>query len=116
MRALIGYTGFVGSNLDRQGMFHARFNSKNFQALANQEFDEVWCAGVQAAKWWANQNPEADWDRISALLRMLGTIKARRFVLISTVDVFACPIGVDETTVPVHYDLLAYGRNRLRVE
>src|SRR6266545_1620142 len=116
MRGLIGYSGFVGSNLDRQGAFDALFNSKNFQALAGQAFDEIWCAGVQASKWWANQNPEADWNAIDSLLGVLKTVKADRFVLISTVDVFKSPIAVDERTLPDRHGLHAYGLHRLRVE
>src|SRR4051812_7816206 len=116
MRALIGHTGFVGGNLNRQGVFDARFNSQNIEDLAGQEFDEIYCAGVAAAKWWANQNPQADRDGIEKLLAVLDTVKAGRFVLISTVDVFKVPVAVDEKTVPRGSGLHAYGRHRLLVE
>src|SRR5262249_12027031 len=116
MRALIGYTGFVGGNLDRQGVFEAYFNSKNFAALAGREFDEIWCAGMQAVKWWANQNPAEDWRRIKDLLEVLETVKARNLVLISTVDVFEPPVDVDERTQPRSDGLHAYGLHRLRAE
>ena len=116
MRALIGHTGFVGSNLSHQGAFDAVFNSKNFRSLAGRKFDEIWCAGVQAAKWFANEHPEEDWNGISALFDVLDTVEAERFVLISTIDVFRSPMAVDETTRP-HYDgLHPYGLHRLRAE
>jgi len=115
-RALIGHTGFVGSNLDRQQHFTDHFNSGNFRQIAGQNFDEVVCAGVQAVKWWANRNPEADWAGIAPLLEVLETAQTRRFVLISTVDVYRVPLGVDENTA-IHTDgLHAYGRHRWRVE
>jgi nucleoside-diphosphate-sugar epimerase len=116
MRALIGHTGFVGSNLDRQGAFDARFNSRNVADLAGREYDEIWCAGIQAVKWWANQNAAEDWRRIEALLDALKSVQARRFVLFSTVDVFRSPLAVDEHTTPEHEGLHAYGLHRLRVE
>lgn len=115
-RALIGHTGFVGSNLATQQDFTHHYNSKNFTEMAGERFDEVVCAGVQAVKWWANQNPEEDWAGIQPLLDVLDRVEAKRFILISTVDVYKSPIGVDEAT-PIETDgLHAYGLHRWRVE
>ena len=36
---LIGYTGFVGSNLNSQAQFENLYNSKNIDTIENQEFD-----------------------------------------------------------------------------
>lgn len=117
MDALIGHTGFVGSNLAAQRPFAANFNSRNIDDIRGGAFDTVVCAGVQAQKWWANQNPEADWDGIQALIERLATIKARRFILISTVDVFLPPTGFSERQTNVDDPQLhAYGKNRLRLE
>ena len=49
--AIIGNTGFVGSNLIRQRHFDAFYNSKNIET---KSFDLVICAGVPAVKWLAN--------------------------------------------------------------
>ena len=116
-RALIGYTGFVGSNLDRDmdGITH-RYNSQNFRDMAGEQFDEVICAGVQAVKWWANQNPDEDWATIQPLLDVLDQVQTRQFTLISTVDVYKRPLDVDEDT-PVEIDgLHPYGAHRWKVE
>lgn len=113
--ALIGHTGFVGSNLDRQLHFTARFNSGTIGELAGQSFDTIVCSGVRAVKWMANREPEADWAAIEQLLGPLSQAKARRLVLISTIDVYADPVGVDEDTPPP-VENHAYGRHRLRVE
>lgn len=114
--ALIGYTGFVGGNLDNQFTFTSRFNSKNIESIRGEAFDLVVIAGVQAKKWWANQNPAEDWAQIERLLGALESVKATRCVLISTIDVYARPVGVDEET-PVSEDPAnAYGSHRLRVE
>ena len=57
--ALIGYTGFVGSNLLRQRPFDACFNSSNIDQIAGRSFDLVVCCGARAEKWKANADPEA---------------------------------------------------------
>lgn len=114
--ALIGHTGFVGSNIAKSlGEFEG-FNSKNFQEMAGRSFDLIICSGVQAVKWWANQNPEEDWRQISRLLDVLKDTQAKKFVLISTVDVYQTPIGVDETSNIDEAGLHAYGLHRWRVE
>lgn len=114
-QALIGHTGFVGSNLDGP-IFTHRFNSRNIKAASGQHFDSVICAGVQAVKWWANQNPEEDWKGILPLLDVLSEVSADRFVLISTVDVFATPKDVNEATQIDTDGLHPYGLHRFRVE
>jgi hypothetical protein len=60
--ALIGYTGFVGSNLDRQHAFDDRYNSKNINAIAGKSYDLIVCAGIQAKKWWASEHPDEEWE------------------------------------------------------
>jgi hypothetical protein len=59
-RALVGYTGFVGSNFMQQHSFTSLFNSKNINEIADQQFNLLVCAGVSAVKWLANQEPEND--------------------------------------------------------
>ena len=114
--ALSGYTGFVGSNLDQQHTFSARFNSKNIEEIRNATFDLVIVAGVQAKKWWANQNPKEDWQQIERLLNNLATVQTEKLVLISTIDVYPRPFGVDEETPICEDSKNAYGTHRLRVE
>ena len=114
--ALIGHTGFVGSNLKRQRDFAHLFNSTTIADIDGRGFDNVVCAGVSAVKWWANQNPEEDRSRIEGLMRHLETIRARNFTLISTIDVYNPPLGVDERDLPVLAGLHAYGSNRAMLE
>jgi nucleoside-diphosphate-sugar epimerase len=116
--ALIGFTGFVGSTLLKQTTFaqDALFRSTNIAEIENREFDTVVCAGAPAQKWLANKNPEDDLEKITALAGHLSKVRARRFILISTVDVFKSPIGVDETT-PIEKDgLHPYGLHRRVLE
>lgn len=114
--ALIGYTGFVGSNILQQAQFDELYNSKNINDISGRSFDLVVCAGVPAVKWWANQNPEEDLAIINSLAEIYQTIKAKTFVLISTVDVYPIPINVIESTEIEPEDVCPYGKHRLLLE
>lgn len=116
MRALIGHSGFVGGNLRRLMPFDALFNSKNIEDISGRSFAEIVCAGVRAEKWRANADPEEDRAAIAHLTNALETVRADRFVLISTVDVYPVPRGVDERTDIAPDDAQPYGRNRFLLE
>jgi len=114
--ALIGHTGFVGSNLASGMLFDRMFNSQNIEQIRDGDFSMVVCAGVSAVKWQANRQPDEDWRRISSLMDHLATIQARKFVLISTIDVYRTPLEVYEDTPADEVELHAYGRHRLALE
>lgn len=114
--ALIGHTGFVGTTLRRQTTFDAHFNSANVSELTGASFDRVVCCAAPAQKWLANREPEADRRTIEGLMERLGALRCREFVLISTVDVFAAPVGVDEDTVISDEGLQPYGLHRRMLE
>jgi nucleoside-diphosphate-sugar epimerase len=116
-QALIGHTGFVGSNLARDDTFEALFNSSNIAEIAGRHFDRIVCAGIPAAKWLANQKPDEDRRNIARLTAALGGVTTDRFVLISTIDVYPRPLGVDEGDTPAVEDVPEpYGRHRLEFE
>lgn len=113
--ALIGYTGFVGGNLLSQTEFSFLYNSKNIEDAQGQSFDLLVCAGAPAEKWKANQQPEADRAALGRLCSVLAKVRARRVVLISTIDVYPNPLGVDEDTF-FEPGAAAYGRHRFLLE
>ena len=114
MKALIGNTGFVGGALSRQASFDALYASRNIGSIRGKQFELVVCAGASAEKWRANQDPDADRAAIERLIEPLREVGCERFVLISTVDVYERPQGVDESAPAdaVH----AYGRHRRMLE
>ncbi len=114
--ALIGYTGFVGSNILRQTNIDFCYNSKNIDSIRGKSFDLVICAGGPAIKWWANKNPRNDLITIKNLAEILITINAKRFVLISTVDVYPEQLVVDEHTSIDMRKISPYGKHRLELE
>ena len=114
--ALIGCTGFVGGNLARQMAFSDQFHSRNIADIRGKTYDTVVCAGVRAEKWKANADPAADKAGIRALLDHLTHVTARKFVLVSTIDVYPIPTGVDEDTMIDPAAASAYGRHRYELE
>ena len=114
--ALIGYTGFVGSFLARRERFDLLAHRANVDLLRRGNLDRIVCAGLPAAKWIANREPEADRANMLHLCDTLQTVTAKSFVLISTIDVYPCSRDADEdfdcSAAPNH----AYGRHRLEFE
>jgi nucleoside-diphosphate-sugar epimerase len=114
--ALIGYTGFVGGNLDTQRSFTHKYNTKNIDDIDGQSFDLVICSATKPEMWIANADPEGDLARIQELMDHLETIKAKQFVLISTIAVYTKPIGVDEDSDVDVEHATPYGVNRYQLE
>lgn len=115
--ALIGYTGFVGSNLKAQHNFDEFYNSKNIESIRGKSFDLLVFSAAPAQKWIANQQPAEDLDNIQTALDCLASISAKTAILISTVDVIpdvSKPYteSVDCHASPNH----PYGSNRLLIE
>jgi len=114
--ALVGATGFVGSNLLRQRSFDDLYHSANIEQIVGQSHELIVCAGAPAAKWKANKEPEKDLANLQRLMSCLAETDAEHFVLISTVDVYVDPVGVDEATLIDREAGSPYGRHRLMLE
>jgi hypothetical protein len=94
--ALIGHTGFVGSTLLKQSHFDDLFRSTTVGDICGRSYDLIACAGAPAQKWIANRDPAGDRAAIEGLISRLARVGCDRFILISTVDVFSDPVGVDD--------------------
>lgn len=116
MNALVGYTGFVGSNLYETGDINAVYNSKNIEEAYGTEPDLLIYAGIRAEKYLANNAPEKDMEVIKQAEENIARINPGKLVLISTIDVFRTPKNVDENSVVDTRDLHAYGYNRYQLE
>lgn len=116
MKGLIGYTGFIGSNLLEQTSFDKLFNSKNIQEIENKEYEILVCAGVRAVKWFANENPDIDKKEIEKLKSSLKKVKVKKFILISTIDVYAFNNYGNEKEHSDINKLDFYGKNRVSLE
>ena len=114
--ALIGCTGFVGGNLLRQTHFDDLYHSRNINDIRGRRYELIVCAGARAEKWKANQDPETDRGNLQVLCDALQDAHAHKLLLISTVDVYPVPIGVDEETPIDCARATAYGRHRYELE
>lgn len=112
MDALVGSTGFLGSQLMGMHTFDLAVHRPDVAELRDHELDLLVCAGLPAAKWQANADPAGDWDNMASLAQTLATVHARRAVLISTIDVYQPAVGVDESVPASFNGGGAYGTHR----
>jgi nucleoside-diphosphate-sugar epimerase len=118
MIALVGYTGFVGSNIyaGSQGRIDNIYNSKNIKEAYGTNPDLLIYSGLRAEKYLANNAPDKDMELIYQAEDNISHINPKKLVLISTIDVFKNPKNVDENTPIDAENLHAYGYNRYKLE
>ncbi len=113
---LVGSTGFVGGNLRRSHRFDAAYHTTDIQNGFNRENGLVVYAGVPAAMFLANQDPEADLAVMRQARENLRRLAPKKVVLISSICVYADSRGKTEADAPNEEGLLPYGANRLQLE
>jgi len=113
---LIGYTGFVGSNIYQKGKFDKVFNSKNIQEAYGLHPDLLIYAGMRAEKYLANNAPEKDLALVKQAERNIELINPKKLVLISTIDVLKDTCGKTENDLIDTKGLQTYGYNRYILE
>lgn len=116
MRVLIGSSGYVGTTLQKQTRFDRLYRSTNIGDIRGSKSGLIVCAAAPAQKWLANQDPVSDRRSIEGLISHLETVSSENFVLISTVDVFKNPVGVDEDSLVEEDGLHPYGLHRRLLE
>jgi len=116
MNILVGYTGFVGSNINDNYQFDGLYNSKNIEESFGTNPDLLVYCGVRAEKFLANRYPEKDKRIIEESINNIVKINPRNIVLISTIDVYKNPYGVNEDSVIDLDGLHPYGYNRYYLE
>lgn len=114
--AIIGYSGFVGGTLARQHKFTAHFNTSNIDDVAGQAFDTLVCAAAPGSMFAANREPQRDRARIDSLMKSLKGVRARHFVLVSSIAVLANSAGGDDEDTTAFQEDLSYGRHRRALE
>lgn len=114
--SLVGYTGFVGSNLAKNKEFNRFYNSQNIKEAFYTNPDLLVYAGLRSRKFWANTFPEKDFETIKEAQEIIKKINPSRIVFISTVDVYEKPFNVTENSVINIEKVQPYGKNRLFLE
>ncbi|MVB09931.1 hypothetical protein CAFE_06010 [Caprobacter fermentans] len=118
MNSLVGDTGFVGSNLlaESRGFFGGLYHSGNIGEAYGTKPDLLVYAGVRAEKFLADRFPDRDLADVEEAFSNIERIDPKRLVLISTIDVFSEPRGVDEKSAVSLSGLSPYGSNRFHLE
>lgn len=116
MISLVGYTGFVGSNIYAGGHIDAAYNSKNIEEAFGTKPNLLIYAGLKAEKYLANIAPQKDMETIVGAEKNIEKIEPKKLVLISTIDVLKDPNRKDESATVETDGLQAYGFNRYRLE
>ncbi len=116
MKVLVGTTGFVGGNLYSKGDFDSGYCSKDVSDAYGLCPDLLVYAGVPAEKYMANSVPEQDVKTIEDAFLNIRKINPVKLVLISTIDVFCNPRGVDENSEVDETALQPYGKHRHMLE
>lgn len=116
MKALVGYTGFVGSNISNSTAFDNYYNSKNIQSAYQTKPNLLVYSGLRAEKFLANKYPEEDFNIVQNAIENIKQINPKSIVLMSTIDVYATPYQVDEDTLIETQHLQPYGANRYFIE
>ena len=114
---LVGSTGFVGGSLLAGHTFTAACHSSDITAQYGTRPDLCVYAGVPAAMFLANADPEADLAVMRAARENIRQIAPKSLVLISSIAVLADSRGVYEDSPAQDTEgLPAYGKNRLQLE
>ena len=116
MEILVGYTGFVGSNLRAKHNFEGLYDSKNVRESYGKNPDLLVYSGVPAQKFLANREPEKDFEVIKNAIENIKKINPKEIVLISTIDVYKNPVDVDEDSNIETENLQPYGYDRYYLE
>ncbi|QPZ39412.1 hypothetical protein [Paramicrobacterium chengjingii] len=114
--ALIGFTGFVGSNVATQFEFDDFYNSKNISDIRGRSYDLVVSAGNRADSFRINNNQSDDLREVDQLADHLERASIAELVLMSTVCVYPGDTSPDENTPLSPTGLTPYGQNRLHQE
>lgn len=107
---------FCGGNLAAKHAFAAVCHSTDIAAQFGAKPDLCVYAGVPAAMFLANADPDADLAVMAAARENLRQIAPKQLVLISSIAVYADSRGKDEQSPMTPDGLPAYGRNRLQLE
>lgn len=116
MDIIIGYTGFVGSNLVKSKQFDFKFNSSNIEQSYGLNPDLLVYAGVKGTKFIANEYPYQDLLNIYNAINNIQKINPKKLILISSVDVYDNLTATGES-IPINPNILnTYGLHRYFLE
>ena len=116
IKALVGYTGFVGGNIASSTKFDALYDVNNIEKSFGTNPDLLVYAGVSAEKYLANNFPDKDYEVILNAENNIRKINPKKLVLISSIDVISDTKEFNENDIINENNLQPYGYNRRQLE
>ena len=89
---------------------------RSIAKIKNKQYDLVICAGTSSKIWLAKKNPKLDFNKITYLINSLKKINAKKFVLISTCEIYGSHNNQKESSLKFSNKNYHYGYNRLMLE
>lgn len=114
--AIIGHTGFIGSNLKFLYKSKYNFNTKNLRLINKHEYDLVILCAPSSKMWVANKFPKKDKNNIRKIINILKKIRTKKIVLISTIEVYGKNNNKNELNKVNKKSNNSYGKNRIFIE
>lgn len=114
--ALIGHTGFVGSNLAASYEFDDVYNSSNIAQIEGREYDLVVSAASRADSHRINADPAPDLAQVREFVGTVSKARIGTLVLASTVCLWPQDTSPLEGTAIEPEKLTPYGANRAVLE
>jgi dTDP-4-dehydrorhamnose reductase len=114
--AIIGHTGFIGSNLKFFYKSKYNFNRKNIRLINKHKYDLVILCAPSSKMWIANKFPQKDYHNIKKIINILKKTRTKKIVLISTIEVYGKENNKNELSKVNKSLNSSYGKNRVCLE
>lgn len=114
--ALVGHTGFIGSNLKFLYKSKYNFNTKNLRLINKHKYDLVILCAPSSKMWIANKFPQKDYHNIKKIINILKKTRTKKIVLISTIEVYGKENNKNEFSKVNKSLNSSYGKNRVYLE
>ena len=114
--AIIGHTGFIGSNLKFFYKTKYNFNTKNLRLINKNKYDLVVLCAPSSKMWIANKFPQKDYYNIKKIINILKKTRTKKIALISTIEVYGKENNKNELSKVNKSLNSSYGKNRVYLE
>jgi nucleoside-diphosphate-sugar epimerase len=114
--AIVGHTGFIGSNLKLFFKSKYNFNTKNLSLINKHKYDLVILCAPSSKMWIVNQFPQNDFNNVKKIINILKKIRTKKIILISTIEVYGKKNNKNELDKVNKSLNSSYGKNRICLE
>jgi len=114
--AIVGHTGFIGSNLKFFYKSKYNFNTKNLRLINKHKYDLVILCAPSSKMWIANKFPQKDYHNIKKIINILKKTRTKKIALISTIEVYGKENNKNEFSKVNKSLNSSYGKNRVYLE